>query len=214
MRLLRLKIFYEGTMIVLVVISLAAMLTNEESNFRYVHQIIWFIFLIDVLFRFIRTSVKWRYIKNNPFDIVTVIPLEDMMVLARFARFLRLFRYKNLVKRYVDGISKKFEQIGFLRLSIGLFIINIVIAIILAWVRDFGILKSNIWVWSNFFKFNYGSDIEGLVLLSIIIKIVGLIYLGIVISEAISFGRKQYEKYREKRNREKVNTEETKENIK
>lgn len=214
MRFLRLKIFYEGTMIVLVVISLAAMLTNEESNFRYVHQIIWFIFLIDVLFRFIRTSVKWRYIKNNPFDIVTVIPLEDMMVLARFARFLRLFRYKNLVKRYVDGISKKFEQIGFLRLSIGLFIINIVIAIILAWVRDFGILKSNIWVWSNFFKFNYGSDIEGLVLLSIIIKIVGLIYLGIVISEAISFGRKQYEKYREKRNREKVNTEETKENIK
>lgn len=214
MRLLRLKIFYEGTMIVLVVISLAAMLTNEESNFRYVHQIIWFIFLIDVLFRFIRTSVKWRYIKNNPFDIVTVIPLEDMMVLARFARFLRLFRYKNLVKRYVDGISKRFEQIGFLRLSIGLFIINIVIAIILAWVRDFGILKSNIWVWSNFFKFNYGSDIEGLVLLSIIIKIVGLIYLGIVISEAISFGRKQYEKYREKRNREKVNTEETKENIK
>lgn len=214
MRFLRLKIFYEGTMIVLVVISLAAMLTNEESNFRYVHQIIWFIFLIDVLFRFIRTSVKWRYIKNNPFDIVTVIPLEDMMVLARFARFLRLFRYKNLVKRYVDGISKRFEQIGFLRLSIGLFIINIVIAIILAWVRDFGILKSNIWVWSNFFKFNYGSDIEGLVLLSIIIKIVGLIYLGIVISEAISFGRKQYEKYREKRNREKVNTEETKENIK
>ena len=198
MRMIRLKILYEGTMIVLVVISLAAMMTNEESNFKYVHQIIWFIFLIDVVIRFIRTSVKWRYIKDNPFDIVTVIPLEDTMLLARFARFLRLFRYKNLVKRYVDGISKKFEEFGFLRLSIGIFSLNIAISLFLVWLKNFSLLDSSIWVWGNFFKFNYETNIEGLVILSIIIKIIGLIYYGIVISEFMSLGRRQYEKFKRK----------------
>lgn len=191
-------------MIILVIISLAAMMTNEESNFRYVHQIIWFIFLVDVVIRFIRTSVKWRYIKDNPFDIVTVIPLEDTMLLARFARFLRLFRYKNLVKRYVDGISDKLKEFGFLRLSISIFSINIIISLVLVWFIEFDFLESSVWVWSNFFKFNYETNIEGLVVLSIIIKIIGLIYYGIVISEFTTLGRNQYEKFMEKRRNNKA----------
>lgn len=191
-------------MIILVIISLAAMMTNEESNFRYVHQIIWFIFLVDVVIRFIRTSVKWRYIKDNPFDIVTVIPLEDTMLLARFARFLRLFRYKNLVKRYVDGISDKLKEFGFLRLSISIFSINIIISLVLVWFIEFDFLESSVWVWSNFFKFNYETNIEGLVVLSIIIKIIGLIYYGIIISEFTTLGRNQYEKFMEKRRNNKA----------
>lgn len=197
MQKLRWKIIYEGTMIGLVIISLTAMLSNEESNFRYVHQIIWFIFLIDVIVRFIRTSVKWRYIKDNPFDIVTVIPLEDSMLLARFARLLRLFRYKNLVKRYVDGISKKLEEIGFLRLSIGVLSINILTILALSLFGKLGFVKSTIWVWGNFLKFNYDTNIEGLVLLSIVIKIFGLIYYGIVIQEVMTIGRRKFEELKE-----------------
>lgn len=201
------KILYEGTMICLLIISLAAMMSNEESNMRYVHQIIWFIFLIDVSFRFIKAAVKWRYIKDNPFDIVTVIPLEDIMVLARFARFLRLFRYKNIVKRYVDGISIKVQEIGFLRLSLAVFSTNIIITLILYLSTSISLLESTIWVWGNFLKFNYETNIGGLVVLSIIIKIVGLIYLGIVISEVISVGRQIYERYRKNKQPDKTESE-------
>lgn len=185
-------------MIILVIISLAAMLANEESNFRYIHQIIWGIFLIDVIIRFGRSSVKWKYIKNNPFDIVTVLPLEDSMLLARFARFLRLFRYKNIVKRYADGIRKKLEEIGFFRLSISLFSINFVISLLLTWFSYFGILESSLFVWGNFFKFNYETNADEFILLSVVIKIVGLIYYGIVISEIMTIGRKKYEQFKEK----------------
>lgn len=200
MRNERWKMIYEGTMIILVIISLTAMLSNEESKMRYVHQVIWFIFLIDVTIRFIKTSVKWRYIKENPFDIVTVLPLEDMMLLARFARFLRLFRYKNIVKRYVDGISLKLKEFGFLRLSLSIFIINMLMTFLLFSFINISLLESTIWVWGNFFKFNYETDLEGLVVLSIIIKIAGLIYLGIVISEVVSFGRNKYEGYKARKN--------------
>ena len=202
MRKLRWKILYEGTMIILVIISLTAMMTNEKSNFRYIHQLIWLIFLVDVIIRFIRTSVKWKYIKDNPFDIVTVMPLEDMMLLGRFARFLRLFRYKNLVKRYVDGISKKLEEIGFLRLSVSVIGLNILTSLSLIIFKDFGILESTIWVWANFLKFNYETTTDGLVILSIVIKILGLIYYGIVISTFMTIGRNWYERIKEKKKQE------------
>src|SRR5690625_4180046 len=170
MRNHHLTIIYECTMICLLIISLTAMMSNTESNMRYVHQVIWLIFLIDVSIRFIRATVKWRYVKNNTFDIVAVLPLEEIMVLARFARFLRLFRYKNIVKRYVDGISIKLQDIGFLRLSLGVFLANTIITILLYLRIDIGFLESTIWVWGNFFKFNYETNIEGLVVLAIIIK--------------------------------------------
>lgn len=203
MRKLRWRILYEGTMIILVIISLTAMMTNEESHFRYIHQLIWFVFLVDVVIRFIRASVKWRYIKDNPFDIVTVVPLEDMMLLGRFARFLRLFRYKNLVKRYVDGISKKLEEIGFLRLSASVIALNLLMTLSLIVFKDFGMLESTIWVWANFLKFNYETTIDDLVVLSIVIKILGLIYYGIVISTFMTIGRNMYERFKERKGKKK-----------
>lgn len=196
---LRWKMLYEGTMIILVIISLVAIVSNEESNFRYIHQIIWFVFLIDVVVRFIRTSVKWKYIKDNPFDIVTVIPLEDIMLLGRFARFIRLFRYKNLVKRYVDGISQKLKEFGFLRLSVSIILINVLVSLLLVLFGGFSFINSTIWVWGNFLKFNYETNVEHLILLSIVIKIQGLIYYGILIRELMTVGRSKYERYKRRK---------------
>lgn len=186
-------------MIVLVIISLTAMMANEESNFKYVHQIIWAIFFMDVVIRFIKSSVKWRYIKDNPFDIVTILPLEDSMLLARFARFLRLFRYKNVIKRYADGISSKLEEIGFLRLSIGVLTVNIITTFLLVWFGHFSLVESTIFVWGNFLKFNYATDADGLVVLSVMIKIFGLLYYGIVVKELMTAGREKYEQFKEKK---------------
>src|SRR5699024_11692706 len=95
-----------GFMIVLVIVSLVMMMSDGDTKFKYVHKTIWIIFLVDVLIRFLRASIKWKYLKNNTFDIVSVIHLEDMFLLARFARFLRLFRYKNIIKSYFEIISR------------------------------------------------------------------------------------------------------------
>src|SRR5699024_10304769 len=126
-----------------------------------------------------------------------------MMLLGRFDRFLRLFRYKNLVKRYVDVISKKLEEIDFLRLSTSVTALNILIALSLIVFKDFRIIESTIWVWANFLKFNYETTIDDLVVLSIVIKILGLIYYGIVISTFMTIGRNMYERFKERKGKKK-----------
>src|SRR5699024_7225969 len=141
MNLRKINIIYEGFMIVLVIISLVMMMSDGDTNFKYVHKTIWVIFLVDVLIRFLRASIKWKYLKNNTFDIVSVIPLEDMFLLARFARFLRLFRYKNIIKRYLDKVSSIVERLGFLKVSIFMVITNIIVVVMISVFTEFGTWK-------------------------------------------------------------------------
>src|SRR5699024_1313453 len=108
-----------------------------------------------------------------------------------------------LVKRYVDGISKKLEEIGFLRLSASVIALNILMTLSLIVFKDFGILESTFWVWANFLKFNYETTIDDLVVLSIVIKILGLIYYGIVISTFMTIGRNMYERFKERKRKKK-----------
>lgn len=195
----KLNIIYEGVMICIIIISLIALMSDSESRFKYIHTIIWGIFMVDVSIRFIRATIKWKYVKNNTFDIISIIPLEDIFLLARFSRFLKLFRYKNIVKRYMDRVSEQIEKFGFVRISIYIVAGNTLLAVILYLVTNFKIVESNLWVWSNFLKFNYKTKEDGLIILSIIVKIIGVMYMGILLSEGVSYLRGKYERYKERK---------------
>lgn len=186
-------------MILMVVISLIMMLSDGETKFKYVHKTIWVIFLVDVVIRFIRASIKWNYIKNNTFDIVSVIPLEDMFLLARFARFLRLFRYKNIIKRYLDKISDIVERVGFIKVSFVVVLINIVVSVVITIFTEEGIWRSFYWVGMNFFKFNYHSQLQGMIVVSVGLKILGVLYMGIVVNRLLGILKKVYEFYKDKK---------------
>lgn len=195
----KINITYESIMILMVVISLIMMLSDGETKFKYVHKTIWVIFLVDVVIRFIRASIKWNYIKNNTFDIVSVIPLEDMFLLARFARFLRLFRYKNIIKRYLDKISDIVERVGFIKVSFVVVLINIVVSVVITIFTEEGIWRSFYWVGMNFFKFNYQSQLQGLIVVSVGLKILGVLYMGIVVNRLLGILKKVYEFYKDKK---------------
>lgn len=195
----KINITYESIMILMVVISLIMMLSDGETKFKYVHKTIWVIFLVDVVIRFIRASIKWNYIKNNTFDIVSVIPLEDMFLLARFARFLRLFRYKNIIKRYLDKISDIVERVGFIKVSFVVVLINIVVSVVITIFTEEGIWRSFYWVGMNFFKFNYHSQLQGMIVVSVGLKILGVLYMGIVVNRLLGILKKVYEFYKDKK---------------
>src|SRR5699024_1951301 len=197
MNLRKINIIYEGFMIVLVIVSLVMMMSDGDTKFRYVHKTIWVIFLVDVLIRFLRASIKWKYVKNNTFDIVSVIPLEDMFLLARFARFLRLFRYKNIIKRYLEKVSSIVERLGFLKVTISVMFINILIAVLVSIFTEFGTWSSFLWVGKNFFKFNYKTNY--LIIVSVGIKILGVMYMGLVVNKIISKAKEMYEDYKYKK---------------
>lgn len=96
---------YETVMIILVIVSTATILSSN-INIPYIHTITWSIFLVDMIVRFILAATKWQYLKGHPFDLLSIIPFEDLFLLARFSRFLYLFRYKNAIKRYFDKLDK------------------------------------------------------------------------------------------------------------
>src|SRR5690625_1504358 len=79
-------ILYEVFMISLVIFSLVYTWLGIGGAGKLFVKIMWMIFLVDVVARFVATKGKWKYLKENPFDVVSVIPLEDSLLLARFAR--------------------------------------------------------------------------------------------------------------------------------
>lgn len=197
----KVNVIYEFLMILLVTLSLMSIMMKNELP--YLHTMIWLIFVIDVSIRFIRAATKWRYVKNNSFDILSVIPLEDMFILARFARFLRLFRYKNIIKRYLDKIDILLARINFVRLTIVIMLANVLISMLLTAFKIFDFTYSLEWTFFNFFKFNYISDTNTLIILSAVLKISGVLYLGILLKKLLNAAKFYYDKYRQKREKAK-----------
>lgn len=200
---IKLNIAYEIFMMVLVITSLIAIMSDSSSNLAYLHRAIWFIFLVDVIFRFYKTAKKWNYVKGNPFDIISVIPLEDMFLLARFSRLLRLFRYKNALKRYLDRLDDLVNRMKFIRVTIAVVVAQILTGIGLVIFTHYNILDSLIWVGLNFFKFNYVSENKDFIVLSVVVKIIGILYMGVVLNKVLNYASKRYDKWKEKRDNKK-----------
>lgn len=195
MKLRHLAIAYETIMVLLVIVSLSTIF-SPNPKLENLHTITWMVFLIDVTVRFIKASTKWRYIKKNPFDILSIIPLEDMFLLGRFARLLRLFRYKNVVKRYLDRINKILDKIDFVKLTVIVLIFNVSFALILALFSRYDLLISFRFTFLNFFKFNHQSENTDYVFLSIGLKIIGVLYMGVLLNKLLNFGKKRFESYK------------------
>lgn len=90
--------YYEIFMALLAILSIV-IVWLDNPNREIVDRGIWLIFLVDVSIRFIKSKNKWNYIKKNPFDIIAIIPLDNIFRAARLARLLRLLRVLSIVNR-------------------------------------------------------------------------------------------------------------------
>ncbi|MBU0438864.1 potassium channel family protein [Staphylococcus succinus] len=113
----KLNLVYELCMFTLAVISFFLMWT-QPMKFFYIGEIVWLIFLIDVLTRFLLSKNKKTWIKTNYLDLVAVIPLNTVFQLARFARLFRIVKLFLITKHYfmpffqfiqTNGLTKVFS---------------------------------------------------------------------------------------------------------
>lgn len=192
----KIHIAYEVFMVALVVISLIAVMSNASGKIAHLHKIVWVIFIIDVSIRFYKARKKWRYMIKNPFDIISVIPLEDLFLLARFSRLVMLFRYKNIIKRYLDRLDILVNKMKFARVTAAVIFLHVIAIILLTLLTEFTFLNSLIWVELNFFKFDYVASGSNFLILSIIIKIIGILYLGIVLNRTLVFIKSKHENWK------------------
>lgn len=181
-------IVYEVIMLVLISVSVISVFISDEPRpiFGLINTIIWGIFLIDIITRLIRAVSRWHYIKNNPFDIVSIIPLEDFFLLARFARVIKLFRYKNLIKRYLVKLNEVVKKYKLWKITMSVVFGLVVLIIVVSYTGGYSIKETSIWVVRNFVQFNYFSELtEGnryLRVLSVILKVSGLVYIGLIVN--------------------------------
>lgn len=95
----KVALIYETVLICLALLSVI-LFWVEGPYALIIDRIVWGLFFIDVLIRFIFAENKWTYVKQNPFDIIAAIPLDAIFQVARFARLFRLLRLIAISKNY------------------------------------------------------------------------------------------------------------------
>src|SRR5690606_9634499 len=74
---------------------------TEHTFNSTLNTIVWLIFFIDFIVRFIIAKKKWEFIRSNPFLVIAIIPLDQFFQIARIVRIFYLFRIKTIAKFYI-----------------------------------------------------------------------------------------------------------------
>ena len=64
----------------------------------FVENAIWLIFVADYIFRFVRAKEKKRFVKENIFDLIAILPFSAFLRVFRVARLLRLTKLARVAK--------------------------------------------------------------------------------------------------------------------
>lgn len=191
-----LQIVYESIMILLALLSV---ILFWYTGGKTLVLVIWGVFLIDVLVRIKMSNKKFMYILKNPFDIISIIPFDEFMLLARFSRLILLFRVKTILSRYVSFFNKFLHNMNIMKLSFISFVFIFFSVIILYYMKDWDMLFTVKWVFLNFIKFNYEKGLNDIrvLIIAIILKILGILYIGSLLSKVL-FHLKKYSSMRNK----------------
>ncbi len=88
------QIAYEMLIAALAVVSIL-FIWSDDPVYRLLDRIIWCIFVIDVAIRMFLSTKKWQFVKANPLDFIAIIPLDDIFLLSRLARLIKLKKFGN-----------------------------------------------------------------------------------------------------------------------
>ncbi|WP_049501363.1 ion transporter, partial [Streptococcus oralis] len=98
-----LKDYYDTTIIILALISVvlvllgfAEMIDLDSPPYSIIDLLIWFVFVVDYGWRFFSSKEKWRFILENIFDLLAILPLNAIFTVFRLGRIFRLARLTKL----------------------------------------------------------------------------------------------------------------------
>ncbi|MRG87471.1 transporter [Salinibacillus xinjiangensis] len=100
------KTIYEGTMILLVMMTIITLWTEDTYN-STINWIVWAVFFADFVIRLFLNKDRWGFIKQNPFLLIAVIPFDQFFQIARIVRVIYLFRIKTITKYYITPYAEK-----------------------------------------------------------------------------------------------------------
>lgn len=114
-------------MVLLVMATIITLWTESTFN-STINTVVWVIFFVDFLIRFILAKKKWDYIKANPFLIIAIIPLDQFFQIARIVRIFYLFRIKTIAKYYITPHLEKLNYRSLIMIASGFLVILLIMS--------------------------------------------------------------------------------------
>ena len=115
------KDYYDTTIIILALISVALVLLGfaemvdlDNPPYNIIDLLLWGVFVVDYGWRFFLSKGKWRFIIENIFDLLAILPLNAIFTVFRLGRIFRLARLTKLLKLTrllrIIGLTGKLER--------------------------------------------------------------------------------------------------------
>ena len=115
------KDYYDTTIIILALISVvlvllgfAEMVDLDNPPYNIIDLLLWGVFMVDYGWRFFLSKGKWRFIIENIFDLLAILPLNAIFTVFRLGRIFRLARLTKLLKLTrllrIVGLTGKLEK--------------------------------------------------------------------------------------------------------
>ncbi len=113
--------YYDTTIIILALISVilvllgfAEMVDLDNPPYNIIDLLLWGVFVVDYVWRFSLSRGKWRFIIENIFDLLAILPLNAIFTVFRVGRIFRLARLTKLLKLTrllrIVGLTGKLEK--------------------------------------------------------------------------------------------------------
>lgn len=93
------------TITILTVVTLIVFFVNRQESI-WLNKVILVIFFCYILYKFLKSENKWEFIKTHPFELIALIPVNDIFRGAMIIRFFRLLVVSKTLKRSFPRLTK------------------------------------------------------------------------------------------------------------
>ena len=148
------NILYEIFMVILSFISVYFAWVDYSNSLLpwqyYLDILIWIIFVIDYMYRIIKSSDKKQFIKSNIFDLLAIFPFNSSFrafrsfKLLKFLRLMKMTKIIAFIVRIFNKIKRFLKTNGFQYMLL-LSLVMVIISVILVSFFESMTLQNGIW---------------------------------------------------------------------